>query len=440
MSEAKLNRSISRFDLTAIVINTIIGAGIFGLPATVTGLIGGWSLVAFVACAVIVGLIVVCFAEVSSRFDVTGGSYLYAREAFGSVVGFEVGWLYWVARVTTAAANTNLLIGYLGFFFPSAIEGLPRILIISAVVLILTAVNFVGVKQSARLTNFFTVGKLIPLILFATVGLFFVQPANITFGAMPEAASFSSAVLILIYAFVGFEAAVIPAGEIREPQRNLPLALLTALGVVAVLYLLIQIVCLGTLPDLANSKRPLADSAAVFAGAFGASVIAVGAIISIFGNLNSGLLTASRLPFAMAEQRELPSVLARTHQRFKTPFVSLFFTSLVILIFTIYSSFLTALTIATITRLLVYATTCAALLVFRQRSDIEKAKFVAPVGEIAALLSLGLIIWLLTNLKAVELRDVAIAAAAGLVIYSLCRAFNQNSGAKLSQTKEEKIK
>jgi amino acid transporter len=282
------------------------------------------------------------------------------------------------------------------------------------------------VQQSARVTNFFTVGKLIPLILFAVVGLFFIQPANFTNSDINiESGAFSSAVLILIYAFVGFEASVIPAGEMRDPQRNVPFALLTALGIVAALYILIQIVCIGALPitELAKSERPLADAANVFLGGFGASFIAVGAIISIFGNLNSGILTASRLPFAMAEQRELPAVLMKTHEQYKTPFVSLFLTAIVILIFTLQTSFVAALTISTITRLLVYATTCAALPLFRVSDRAPEAKFRAPFGYVTAALSLLLIAWLLSNVRFEEVMQVLILAVLGLFIFLLYRAF-----------------
>lgn len=425
MTEEKLVRGIGRWDLTAIVINTIIGAGIFGLPSQVTALIGGYSLVAFFACAIIIGLIVLCFAEVGSRFTETGGSYLYAKRAFGSLVGFEVGWLYWVARVLTGAANVGLFVSYIGFFFPRATETAPRIAIIATVILILTVVNFIGVRQSAFVTNVFTVGKLVPLIIFVAIGLFFIQPANIAFGAMPATGDFSAAVLILLYAFVGFEAAVIPTGEMKNPQKTLPFALLTALGVVAALYILIQIVCLGNLPELAKSQRPLADAANQFMGAFGASFIAVGALVSIFGNLNSGLLTASRLPFAMAEQGELPGALARTHPQFKTPFVSLVVTSIVILVFAVLFSFLTALTIATIARLLVYATTCGALPVFRSRADAPPAGFVAPLGMFAAFASLALIVWLLFSVKSGELIVLGVSIAVGLVVYWLCQQFGK---------------
>ena len=384
MTDEKLVRGINRWDLTAIAVNTIIGAGIFGLPAKVTALIGGYSLLAFAVCAIIVGFIVVCFAEVSSRFSATGGMYLYAKEAFGSIVGFEVGWLYWIVRVTTFAANCNLLLAYLGFFVPDADKGTLRIVLISSVIIVFTAVNFLGVKESVILTNIFTVGKIVPLLVFAFVGLLFVQPGNFSFAVAPDYNSFSSAVLLLIYAYVGFEAAVIPAGETKDPRKNVPFALLVALAFCAILFIVIQVVAIGTLPELAKSERPLADAAANFMGAFGAAFIALGAVVSILGNLNGGFLAASRMPYAMAEQRELPAIIGATHARFKTPYVALLLTSAAMFFLTIQSSFISALTMATITRLIVYATTCAALPVFRRKTNAPEAKFIAPFGVVAA--------------------------------------------------------
>ncbi len=433
MSEEKLVRGISRWDLTAIAINTIIGAGIFGLPAKVTALIGSWSLLAFVMCALIIGLIVVCFAEVSSRFSSTGGMYLYAKEGFGSVVGFEVGWLYWIVRVTTFAANCNLLLAYLSFFYPEAKDGATRIVLITLIVAFLTMVNFIGVKQSIIMTNIFTVGKIVPLIIFATVGLFFISPANFNFSITPDYTAFSSATLLLIYAFVGFEATVIPAGESKNPKKDMPFALLLALGVVAVLFILIQVVAIGTLPELAKSEKPLADSAVVFLGAFGATFITIGAIISIFGNLNGGFLATTRIPFAMSEQKELPEFIGKTHQTFKTPFVSILITAIVILIWTIQSTFFSAVAIATITRLMVYATTCAALPVFRFRENAPKAEFTAPFGIIAAVLSLGLIVWLLTQVDFTkEGLPILIAIGIGLILYFSYRLFGKRSDKQTS--------
>jgi amino acid transporter len=439
MTEEKLVRGISRWDLAAIAVNTIIGTGIFILPARVSGLIGSYSLLAFVACALIVGFIVLCFAEVSSRFQTTGGMYLYAREAFGSAVGFEVGWLYWIVRITTIATNCNALLISLGFFFPEATEGVWRFLVVTFVMLLITVVNFIGVRESTIMTNIFTVGKIVPLFVFVIVGLFYIQPANFVFGDAPAYAKFSEAILVLIYAFVGFEAAVIPAGETKEPRKNVPFALLVALVFCAFLFIVIQIVAIGTLPQLAQSKTPLADAAGQFMGYFGAAFITVGALVSVLGNLNGGFLAASRIPFAMAEQNELPPVLAKTHAKFKTPYVSLFLTAALIYIFTLQTSFYSALAIATITRLLVYATTCASLPVFRARKDAPKAKFIVPFGIVASVLSLILIVWLLTN---VDFRKeglvMLICAAAGLVVYFAYKFIGKSNSPKASQTRNLK--
>ncbi len=415
--------------MTAIVINTIIGAGIFGLPAKVFAAIGSYSLIAFVLCAVIIGLVVFCYAEVASRFSATGGPYLYAKEAFGSAVGFEVGWLYWIVRVATFAANCNLLVTYLGVFIPGANEGWMRILLVSIVVSIIAAVNLIGVRESATMTNIFTVGKLLPLIIFVAIGAFFVAPANFSFDLVPEYGAFSTAVLLLIYAFVGFEASVVIAGETKDPGRTIPFGLIAGISVVTVLYIAIQIVAIGTLPTLASSERPLADSAASFLGPFGAAFITVGVLISIFGNLNVGVLSSTRLLFAMAEQRDLPAVLDRTHAKFKTPYVSILLTSVVILVLTIQSSFLTAVAIATITRLLVYATTCLALPIFRGRKDMPAAPFTVPFGIAAAVLSIALIIWLLTNVDfAKEGLAILIAGAVGIIIFLLNKYLGSPTG------------
>jgi len=433
MSDEKLVRGIGRWDFTAIVINTIIGAGIFGLPALVYARIGSYSLIAFVACAIIVGLIVLCYAEVSSRFTTTGGPYLYAREAFGPLVGFEVGWLYWIVRVATFAANCNLLVAYLGFFIPSANEGALRVVIITFVVAVITIVNLLGVRESALMTNIFTVGKLVPFLLFIAIGVFFIQPGNFDFSVVPDRSSFSGAVLLLIYAFVGFEASVVLAGETKDPGRNIPFGLLIALLIVAVIYILIQIVAIGTLPGLAQSQRPLADSASAFLGTFGAALITVGALVSIFGNLNVGVLSATRMLFAMSENREIPSVFGATVERFKTPYVSILLTAVVILILTIQSSFLTAVTIAIVTRLVVYATTCVSLPVFRYRKSAPPALFMAPLGIVAAVLSLALIGWLLTDERVRnEGLPILIAAVIGLILYFAYRIFGKRESGDAS--------
>jgi amino acid transporter len=411
-----LVRGIRRWDLVAITINGIIGAGIFGLPSKVYSLIGTYSIVAFIACALIVALIILCFAEVGSRFDDTGGPYLYARAAFNPAVAFEIGWLIWVVRITAFAANCNLLINYLSYFWISATDTFWRALVIVSVVTALAVINLVGVRQAALVGNFFTVGKLVPIIIFCGAGLFFLNRQAFAPGASPTTGAFSQSVLLLVYAFTGFEMATIPAGEVRDPQKNLPRALLIAILVVAVLYILIQIVCVGTLPELAQSQKPLADAGSRFLGTAGGAIISAGAIISITGNLNVLMLSGSRLPFAMAEQKQLPAFIGSIHKSFFTPWVAILITAGLMLFLTLKSSFVAALTISAIARLVTYAATCLALPVFRRREDAPAAAFRLPGGTIIAVLSLLLIVWLLLSARQ-EVRAAALAAAVGLMIY-----------------------
>ena len=412
-----LVRGIRRWDLVAVAINGIIGAGIFGLPSKVYALIGPYSLIAFVACGLVVSLIVLCFAEVASRFGETGGPYLYARAAFGSATGFEVGWLMWLARITAFAANCNLLMEYSGYFWPAVNSGWTRAVVMTLLVAALTSVNVIGIRRAALLSDVATIAKLIPIVLFIVIGLFFVNPQNFTPTTQPEFGAFSQSVMLLVYAFTGFEMALIPAGEVREPHRNLPFAILTALAIVAVLYILIQVVCIGTLPELAGSKRPLADAGTQFLGALGGSVITAGAIISILGNLLVLILAASRLPFAMAGQRELPEFFAATHARFRTPHAAIYVTGAVMLAVTLSGTFIYAATVSTIARLLAYITTCAGLIILRRR-EAEPPPFKAPLGAVAAVSAIALMFWLLAHSTGREARDATVAVLAGLVIYA----------------------
>ena len=421
--EADLVRGIRRWDLVAIAINGIIGAGIFGLPSKVYSLIGTYSLIAFVVCAVIVALIVLCFAEVSSRFEETGGPYLYAREAFQPAVAFEIGWLIWLARMTAFAANGNLLINYLSYFWLQATAPIWRTSIIVLIVIVLAIINVLGIRQAAIVSNVFTIGKLVPMILFIAAGLFFLNPQAYEFGPRPSTGAFSQSVLLLVYAFTGFEMATIPAGEVRDPQRSLPRALLIAIVVVAILYIMIQVVCVGTLPELAQSQKPLADAGSHFLGTAGGAIISAGAIISITGNLNILLLSGSRLPFAMAEQQQLPALIGSIHRRFFTPYVAILITAGLMLLLTLKSSFVAALTISTIARLVTYGATCIALPVFRARRHVPAPTFRLPGGTAIAILSLLLIIWLLLNSTLQEAKAAALEAAAGLAICFAYRFF-----------------
>jgi amino acid transporter len=419
-AESGLIRSIRRWDLVAVTLNAVIGAGIFGLPSKVYSLVGNYSLAAFLLCAVFTGMIVLCFAEVGSRFAETGGPYLYAREAFGPATGFTIGWLMWIARITAFAANTSIMLGYVSLFWPAVATGPVRSAVICAITLTLATINLLGVHDVTVSTNFLTAGKLVPLAILIVVGFFYLDVKSFSFGAAPAPAAFSSAMLLLVYAYTGFEIAVIPAAEMRDPRRDLPIALLTTIGIVALFYILIQIVCIGTLPGLSASDRPLADAANRFLGRPGAAIITAGAVISIAGNLNVVLLSASRLPFAMAERGELPHFLATIHKRFHTPHAAIILTATLMAALTLSGTFLYAVTTSTIARLIIYGTTCGALPVLRRRAAAPAA-FRAPLGLPLSLLTLALATWLLVNTSWREVRDTAIAAAIGLVVYALSR-------------------
>ena len=422
-----LSREIRKWDLVALLVNVTVGAGILRLPSDVQRAVGNYSLLAFVICAVIVGLIALCFAEVGSRFSGTGGPYLYARETFGPTPAFLVGWLMWLTRLAGFATLAHVFVAYLGYFWPSAESGLPRIAVITGLAVTLTVINLIGVKQSARASDVFTVSKLIPLIVFVVMGLFFISSAGFTPAARPSLGSFSAAVFLLIYAFSGFEAVLVNSGEIHQPQRIIPFALVVALSASVVLFLLIQVVCIGVLPELASSERPVADASYTFLGALGPTMISAGALISIFGTLNVIMLACTRLPFAMAAHGQLPLSLARVHRRFRTPHVSILVSAAAVLLLALPGTFLSALKFTVITRVLVYASTCAALPILRRRARTvassrsdgkAPASFEAPAGILIAIVCVILCVWLLANSGWREVRDVSIATAIGLVIYA----------------------
>jgi len=412
---------MGRWSLVGLTINIFVGAGIFGLPSKIYGLAGAWSVAAYLVCALLTILIILCFAEAASRFAETGGPYLYARVAFGPLVGFEVGWLLWLARVTGSAALCNLLLGYFTFFWPAAASGWTRAMVITLVFIALTAINLIGVREAAVVNNLFTIFKLAPLLLFVGAGLFFINLRAFTAQAGPSYGDFSKAVLLLIFAFSGFEMAVIPAGEIRDPRRNMAFALLVSAAVVVLLYVMIQVVCIGTLPGLANSERPLVDAANGFLGAAGASIISVGALISVSGTLNSTMLAGPRILFAMAEQRQLPPFLAATHRRFRTPHIAILVSAAVMLGITLQGTFMSALTISTVIRLLAYMATCIALPVLRYKDSVPSPRFTAPAGIAVAVVATALSVWLLAGIPWSDARSAGFAALLGLLVFFIAR-------------------
>ncbi len=424
-----LDRSVGRWDIVGMTVNGIIGAGIFGLPSRLFALAGAWSVPAVIACAALCALVVWCFAEVGSRFDRTGGPYLYARTAFGEVAGFELGWLIWLRTLTSVGAICNLFISYLAVLWPAA-GGPARPWIIGVVIVALTVPVLRGMRGSASICNAFTIAKVVALVLFVLVGLWFVRPERLAPGPWPGLGTFSSAVLPLVFAFAGFDTMMVAAGEMRRPQRDVAFGLFVSLAIVAVLYVLIQITCVGTLPALATSEQPLAQAAVQFAGDAGRWCIAVGALISTLGAMLGTILISPRILYALAEQGQLPGRLAVTHARFRTPHVVILVTSVGMLIVTLSGSFIYAVTINAMIRLITYAATCVAMIVLRRRAGAPKAAFRVPAGDLVAGASTLLCLWLLSRSTFRETRDLLIAAAVGLVFHLVWRAVGRQRGAE----------
>ena len=425
-----LARAVPRWHLVALMVNGIVGAGIFGLPSQVHALAGPWGLGAFVLCGAVVAAFALTFAEVASRFALTGGPYLYTRAAFGPLPGFLVGWLMWVTRVSAIAAIAAVMTSYLAFFWPPAAAGAGRVAATCVALAALTALNLVGVGRAARVAVAFTLAKLAPLALFVGLGLGALSRGAFAAPAPPAAAPFAQAVLLLVFAFGGFEAVVIAAGEMRDPRRDMPFALLVAIASTTLLYVLVQVVCIGTLPGLAGSSKPLADAASRFMGAPGAAVIAFGAVASTAGTVFGSLLVGPRVLFALAEQGQLPPVFLRTHARFRTPHVAILVTAAAALALAVTGTFTYLLTLNVLARLSSYLATACALPVLRRRGGDRPAAFTVPGGAGVAAFAIVACLALAARSGARELRDVGIALAAGLALHAADRAARARRAAR----------
>ena len=415
-----LRRELGRWDLTAIGVNQVIGGAIFGLPAVIAANTGAWGPWMVGVIGVVSMLIALTFAEVASRFEGTGGAYLYARAAFGRFAGFEVGWMLWFTRVASWAAVINVLVSSLGFYWPEATAGWPRALVITSIIVVLAAINIRGIRQSSVVVNILTVGKLLPLAVFIAAGLWFVDWARLQPGPFPSAANVSATGLLLIYAFGGYEIVPIPGGEARNPRRDIPFALIMTIVIVAAVMTMAQIVAVGTLSNLAASKTPLAEAAAAFLGPGGAAIITIGAVISVTGASMGGALSGSRNLFALAEQGDVPAVFGYVHPRVRTPVIAILVTSGVTLMLALTGTFQSLATTSAISRLLVYLSACASTLRLRSRrfdGVVNPPVFVAPLGPVIPIAAIVIAVAVLGGASAIQLRNGMLALLVGAVLF-----------------------
>jgi amino acid transporter len=413
-----LVRAIGRWTLAALVVNTIIGSGIFGLPSVVAGLLGKASPLAYLIAAAGIGVIMACFAEVASQFREAGGPYLYARAAFGRFLGIQTGWLAWLVRLTAAAAGANVFVSYLAEFWPPAKEPLLRALVLTLLLGVLAVVNYRGVKAGAQVSNFFVVAKLLPLFLFIVLGL-----SNVLFRAnavkllprpLASVGDWFEAVLLLMFAYGGFEAAVMPMGEAKDPRRDAPFALFTALVTTTVIYTLIQVVVIGVLRNPAATDRPLAAAAREFLGPLGAALIAAGALISVYGYLSAAMLSAPRLTFALAERGDFPTFFAAVHRKFRTPHISIVIFALLVWALAVAGTFRWNVLLSVVARLFTYGLVCAALPVLRKRQPHAQA-FRLPAGAFFAVLGVAFSAVLVTRMHRGELLIVTATVGVALI-------------------------
>jgi amino acid transporter len=420
-----LRRALGRWDLTAIGVNQVIGSAVFLMPALVARQVGAWSwpLVAVVGLASMI--IALCFAEAGSRFVTTGGPYLYARAAFGRFVGFEVGWMMWFTRAASWAAVVNGLADALGYYWPALAAGAARMLLITTVTIAITILNVLGIRQSAWTINVLTVGKLLPLAFFALVGVWFVEPSRLLPSGPATTAGLGAAAVYLIFTFGGYEVVPVPGGETKDPRRDVPFALVMTILVVTAIFTLAQIVALGVLPDLPASRTPLADGAVLFAGASAALLMTAGAAVSMTGNNVGQSVAGSRHLYALAEQGDIPRVLAAIHPRYRTPWTSILVTSAVALTLALTGSFAKLAAGSAVSRLVVYAGTCAATLAFRYprfAGRVDPALFVAPGGPAVPILGVLVSLTILAGASWEQLNVGFMALLVGAVLYLLTRS------------------
>ena len=414
-SAVGLKRALGRWDLTAIGVNQVIGGAIFAMPAVVAARAGVWSawLIVLVGAASL--LIALSFAEVASRFDSTGGPYVYTRSAFGRFLGFEVGWMQWFTRVASWASVINVLVSSLGFYWPELTAGFVRLTLLAAIIAALAAINIIGIRQSAWVVNALTIGKLAPIALFIVVGLPAVDVSRLHPATSLSTGNAAATALLLIYTFGGYEVIPVPAGEARDPRRAVPFALIATIVIVTVIFAVTQVVTLGTLPDLPSSKTPLADASALFMGSAGAALITIGAVVSTLGNNMGQALSGSRMLFALADEGDVPAFIGRIHPRFRTPVNAILITAGVSFVLAATGTFVTMAAASAVSRLFIYFFTCAAAL--RLRRSLGTAPFRVPFGPLIPLAAIVIVVAILIGATNEQKVGGIVTLAAGAMLF-----------------------
>jgi APA family basic amino acid/polyamine antiporter len=420
-TQPQLVRVLGRWTMVALVINAVIGSGIFGLPDDITREIGGAGPWAYVLAALGVGTLMGIYAELGAQSTEAGGSYLWAREAFGRHAGIQMGWFVWLTRLASAAANANLFVVSLGEFWPGATTGGARVGLLAGILGGLTFLNYRGVRTGALMSNVFTIAKLAPLALLIIAGVLFAN--KIPAAPMLHEATASNwlnALVVLLFAYGGFETAMIPLAEAKNPGRDVPFALLSGLIVIAGFYTLLHCVAMWTVPDLANSERPLADAARTMFGDRAAQVVSLGAMVSTLGFLCAQLVAVPRLTYALAVGGDFPAIFGRVHARYRTPGVSIILWGALVLLLAVSGSFIWNAVLSVASRIVTYVMVCGAFVKLR-RTRPAGATFRLPAGNLFAAIGFVFCLVLLTRLNADHGRIILAVGVIGLVNWLVVR-------------------
>lgn len=425
MSSAKpqLIRAIGALGASFLVINGMIGSGIFALPGAVAERAGLLSPVMFIAAGLLIIVVVLAFAELGSYFRDSGGPALYATRAFGPLVGFSTSWVYYISRIASTAANSHALALYLGVVWPWFDTTWGHRVVVVVVLAALTLINVRGVKDSVRTLALFTFFKVVPLLMLILLGLQFVSPDVLFPEPLPTIEDPGGTMLLLIYAYIGFEALSMTAGETKQPRRTIPWALVWSVIAVAGLYYLIMLVYVAVLPDELDTGATLADVARRIAGPVGAVVIALTAAASITGNLSGSLLAGPRLTLSMAEQGLVPAWIGNVHPKFLTPANSIVLLGGLAMLVALTGTFVKLAIASSLARLIAYGVSIAALPVIRRAADEETRKnaFRLPGGYLVPAIALGLCVWMASYSSAESWRFIAVLLFAGFLIYGIER-------------------
>jgi amino acid transporter len=406
------------------MINSIVGVSIFKLPGDLAARLGGLSPFSCLGAGAGILIIAGCIAEVSSYYEETGGLYLYARDALGRFAGLLVAWLTWLTRIAAPAAAANLFCIYAAQFFPALETRRGELLLLGALIGHLALLNYFGVKTGKNVSNIFTAVKVGFLLFFVVAALLalLIKPelrVAIVFPAV-SAKSWFQAMLLLVYAYGGFEGALFVGGETENPKRDTPIALLTALGVVCLLYTAVQFAVVTILPDAGASTRPLADAAQRFLGPAGGIAIALAALVSAYGYLSANLLHAPRVTFALTEQGDFPAFLGAVHPRYRTPYVSIFVYAVLVFVFAALGNFKWNAVLSAVSRLAVYGAMALAVPLLRRRGD-RQAQFVLPWPYLFAGLGLLFSLLLLTQMGKSEFVIIGTTCVVALVNWLVVR-------------------